>query len=245
MYTFPSSKFEKIGLRILYHRLLYASLIDWVRTDTRNKQKKFFFKAKSGIPGQFGVKTGTALKPSTYHTLGHLSLASLLDLSTLSSFQLILAHFEPVRGHTCTVSNTPDTKTLPHYSYHTTYIRPATISNGIQNIWYARIQHNGHRLQFVCHIEVDSVLIEVRVLVCAARNFVPPCASDSRGWHTYLVQQYRSTRRKSKYDHESKKCMPCGAIYTIDAYQCFVYIAYKKTVSQSVENLVCPLYRCT
>ena len=97
----------------------------------------------------------------------------------------------------------------------------------------------------VCHIEVDSVLIVVRVLVCTARNFVPPCASDSRGWHTYLVQQYRSTRRKSKYDHGSKKCMPCGAIYTIDAYQCFVYIAYKKTVSQSVENLVCPLYRCT
>ena len=113
-----------------------------------------------------------------------------------------------------------------HYSYHTTYIRPATICNDIQNIWYARIQHNGHRLQFVCHIEVDSVLIVVRVLVCAARNFVPSCASDSRGWHTYPVQQYRSTRRKSKYDHESRKCMPCGAIYTTDAYQCFVYIAY-------------------
>ena len=40
-------------------------------------------------------------------------------------------------------------------------------------------------------------------------------------WHTYLVQQYRSTRRKSKYDHEgneTKKSMLCGAIYTIDAY---------------------------
>ena len=50
-------------------------------------------------------------------------------------------------------------------------------------------------------------------------------------WHTYLVQQYRSYRRKSNHDHESnesKKCMPCGAIYTIHAYQCFVYIAYKK-----------------
>ena len=39
---------------------------------------------------------------------------------------------------------------------------------------------------------------------------MPPCASDYRGWHTYLVQQYRSTGRKSKYDHESKKCIPCG-----------------------------------
>ena len=109
--------------------------IEYVLIHKTNK-KKFFFKAKSGIPGQFGVKTGTALKPSTHHTLGHLSLASLLDLSTLSSFQLILAHFEPVRGHTCTVSYTPDTKTSPHYSYHTTstYIRPATICNDIQNI---------------------------------------------------------------------------------------------------------------
>ena len=33
--------------------------------------------------------------------------------------------------------------------------------------------------------------------------------------------------------------MPCGATYTIDAYQRFVYIANKKTVSQSGENLVC------
>ena len=34
--------------------------------------------------------------------------------------------------------------------------------------------------------------------------------------------------------------MPCGAICAIDAYQCFVYIAYKKTVSQIGENLNCP-----
>ena len=32
-----------------------------------------------------------------------------------------------------------------HYSYHNCmYIRPVTICNGIQNTWYARIQHNGH-----------------------------------------------------------------------------------------------------
>ena len=44
---------------------------------------------------------------------------------------------------------------------------------------------------------------------------------------------------------KAKKGMPCGAMYTIDAYQCFVYIAYKNTVSQSGENLVFPLYCCT
>ena len=79
---------------------------------------------------------------SAYHTLGHLSLASLLDLSTLSSFQLILAHFESVGGHTCTVSYMPNTKTSPHYSCHLTYIRAVTTCNDIQNIWYARIQHD-------------------------------------------------------------------------------------------------------
>ena len=36
----------------------------------RTNMKVFY--AKSGIPGQFGVKTGTALKLSTYHPLGHL-----------------------------------------------------------------------------------------------------------------------------------------------------------------------------
>ena len=30
------------------------------------------------------------------------------------------------------------------------------------------------RLQFIYHIEVDSVLIVVRVLVCTVRNFVQP-----------------------------------------------------------------------
>ena len=33
------------------------------------------------------------------------------ELSTLSSFRLTLAHFEPVRGHTCTVSYMSITKT--------------------------------------------------------------------------------------------------------------------------------------
>ena len=53
----------------------------------------------------------------------------------------------------------------PHYSHHSMYIRPVTICNGIQNMWYARIQHNGHS------IEVDSVLFVVRVLVCAPRSW--------------------------------------------------------------------------
>ena len=117
--------------------------IEYVLIHKANKKSCLFFQAKPGIPGQFGVKTATALKPSTYHTLGHLSLASLLDLSTLSSFQLILAHFEPIRDHTCTVSYTPNTKTSPHYSCRTTYIRPATTCNDVQNIWYVRIQHDG------------------------------------------------------------------------------------------------------
>ena len=49
-------------------------------------------------------------------------MASLLDLPTLSSFHLILAHSESGRGHTCTVSYMPNTKTSPHYSCHISYI---------------------------------------------------------------------------------------------------------------------------
>ena len=66
----------------------------------------------------FGAKNSYILKPSTNHTPGALRLASVtsylflawkgqvhLVLSTLSSFQLFLANFEPIRGHT----SVPDT----------------------------------------------------------------------------------------------------------------------------------------
>ena len=46
MYTFPSSKFERFELRILYRRLLYASLIDWVRADTQTNKKVFLGKIR-------------------------------------------------------------------------------------------------------------------------------------------------------------------------------------------------------
>ena len=78
------------------------------------------------------------------------------------------------RKHIPTVIYNVRTYSSPHYSYHTMYIRPVTICNGIQNMWYARIQHNGHRLRFIYHIEVDSVLFVARVLVCTVRNFVQP-----------------------------------------------------------------------
>ena len=141
------------------------------------------------MPGKFGVKTGTALKPSKYHTLGHLSWASLLDLSTLSSFQLILAHFEPARGHTCTVSYTPDTKTSPHY-YVPHYVQKTC--HNLQRLTEHMIRaytaqwtqtavclSHGGRLSFDC-ITSNSTYIQ-------QKNFAAPCASDSRGWHTYLV----------------------------------------------------------
>ena len=41
-----------------------------------HKRTRKFFQAKSGIPGEFGVETRTALKPSTYHPLGHLIIQS-------------------------------------------------------------------------------------------------------------------------------------------------------------------------
>ena len=109
------------------------------------KQTKLIFLAKLGIPGQFGVKTSPALKKtSLYHTLGHLSLASLRDLSTiLSTFHLILVHFESDRDHTRTVSYLHNTKASPHYSLYITYIQPATTCNGMQNVRYARKQHDG------------------------------------------------------------------------------------------------------
>ena len=136
-------------------------------------------------------------------------MASLLDLSTLSNFQLILAHFESVRGHTCIVSY------MPQHEDITTLLVP-------------------HYLHTTCHNLQRHT--EHMIRTYTAR------------WHTYLVQQYRSTRRNSKHDHEGNEtkstCLAEKFIPLMHTYQRFVCIANKKTMSQSGENLVCPLHCC-
>ena len=88
-----------------------------------------------------------------------------------SSHSMNQVYMYDERKHIAIVIYHVRTYSSPHYSYHSMYIRPVTICNGIQNMWYARIQHNGHS------IEVDSVLFVVRVLICTARSFVQPVAT--------------------------------------------------------------------
>ena len=106
---------------IFWHRCFFwAYVLCSDRTITRRREPTrawtYFvigYLPRTGIPGNFGAKIRYILKPSTNHTPGALRLASLtsylflalngqvhLVLSILSSFQLLLAKFELIRGHT-------------------------------------------------------------------------------------------------------------------------------------------------
>ena len=104
---FPHSNFNKY-ISTLHSRSFFRKV-----EKKYSGVKKWRVFAKTGIPGHFGAKNRYILKPSTNHTPGALRLASVtsylflawkdqvhLVLSTLSSFQLFLANFEPIRGHT-------------------------------------------------------------------------------------------------------------------------------------------------
>ena len=100
---------------VVHYVLVHNECWCWMLNDDRPIK---WFLPKTGIPGHFCAKKKVVLKPSTHHTPGALRLASVtsylfsawkgqvhLFLSTLYSFQLFLANFEPIRGHTLVTRN--------------------------------------------------------------------------------------------------------------------------------------------
>ena len=112
------------------------------------------------------------------------------------------------------------TYSSPHYSHHSMYIRPVTICNGIQNMWYARIQHNGHS------IEVDSVFCGMSTSMCTkelvsstAVVHVTPLSPSClhRYFHSVWWPQVRS--------YSDLSCMNL-LITTLLVSQLYVYTTY-------------------
>ena len=111
-----------------------------------------------------------------------------------------------------------------------------------------------HCLLHARHKDITTLLVPHYVHYTTCHNLQRHTEHMIRAYtvrrHTYLVQQYRSTRRrKSKYDNESnesEKGMPCAAILPLMHTNVSSTSHTKKAVSQSGRrNLVCPRYCCT
>ena len=108
----------------------------------------------------------TKKKPSAYHTLGHLSLASFLDLFTLSSFQLILAHFESVRARA--LSEAPCNERIKSYFRHT---YPSLLhAQHEEDITTLLVPHYVHS---TCHNLQRHTEHMIRTYVCSTMAYIP------------------------------------------------------------------------
>ena len=196
----------------LNHRLLYASVIDWVRTGTQTNEKYIFSRQNQVYPVSLASKLVQHKKnKSIYITndiqnIWYARFFLFFFLRTVS-----LPGFWTSRGHRCRPFFPPVLPSIfiahrVQHSHRSSICHRVLLTHALA-LSASQFEHmkKSQRIYTSTHsagLELTK-LTYTRLEVNLLRHRGD--WHNTARWHTYLAQQCRSTRRKRKYEHQIKK----------------------------------------